>query len=178
MNFLWHSGSNGHVNCVVPQGKQIWPLTFVEVCCTQCSKTHPKKWTRCIRKMKSWKSKHNAIFKNIGFIVQDLQYLISLFTRSAPNNIWLSEESFELLQRGQSLGSSALVCPVTLPMYEANKVNEWLLLRSGDQDLFKDCRKNTSGSLKQERNWTIFALRAVRLFSCLSFLLHCFCLGC
>lgn len=173
------------MNCVVPQGKQIWPLAFIQVCRTQCSENHPNKSTWCLRKKWSHEKGNNAIFKNTGFIVQDLQYLISLFTHSASGSIWLSEESFELLQRGQSLGScsrtSALVCVVTLSTYEANKVNEWLQLRSEEEGiicLFKDCRKNTSGSLKQKRNWTLFALRAVRLFSCLSFLLHCFCLSC
>lgn len=89
-----------------------------------------------------------VFLRTLVLLLQDLQYLISLFTRFASSSIWLSEESFYLLQRGHTLSSfsrtSVLVCVVTLSTYEANKVNERLLLRSGDQGttcLFKDCRK-------------------------------------
>ena len=116
INFLWHSGSVGYVNCVVPQEKHTWPLGFIDVYCEQCSEAHSNKATCCIRKMKSWKGKQNDIFKNTRFIAEDLQCLMSLLTCSSSGSIWLSEQSFKLLQRGQSLGpcsrTSALVCVV------------------------------------------------------------------
>lgn len=121
-NFLWNSGSNWHMNGLVPQGKQIWHWA-----CNVHSVVKPTQinWHGAAEKLSDEKAFLKDVIRTLilltGFsILTKLAHILCFWS------IWLSEE-YELLQGEESLGflygTSALVYVVTLSTNEASKVN-------------------------------------------------------